>query len=283
MPIKKDGSDRRWVEMELVVPGSPEEVWQALATGPGNAAWFIRAEIEPEVGGALRFHFAPGVTTTGEVTRWEPPHAFGYVERDWQEGAPPVATEITVTARSGHRCVVRMVHSLFTSSDAWDDQLEGFESGWPGFFAVLRVYLTHFAGAPAASFIAMNPAGGAPLDAWRRLLEPLGLSGANVGERRSGGTGAEAWTGIVEHVYQDARQRWVLVRVTEPVHGQALVGLHVTGEPSDLEHQVGKAAGASVSVGRYFYGDDAPAQAAESEPAWRAWLASRFGTADGDA
>lgn len=117
MPIKKDGTGKRWVEMELLVPGTPKQVWQAMATGRGYAAWFIEAEIEPRVGGAVRFDFGGGVYTSGEVTEWEPPHKVGYVERDWQSGAPPVATEITITSRSGDRCLVRMVHSLFTTSD----------------------------------------------------------------------------------------------------------------------------------------------------------------------
>jgi len=43
-----------------------------------------------------------------------------------------------------------MVHSLFASTDDWDDQMEGFEDGWPSFFEVLRLYLSHFAGMEAA-------------------------------------------------------------------------------------------------------------------------------------
>src|SRR5262249_32168804 len=44
--------------------------------------------------------------------------------------------------RGGGICVVRVVHSLFASTDDWDNQLEGTESGWPGFFRILRIY-TH--------------------------------------------------------------------------------------------------------------------------------------------
>ena len=36
MPVKKDASGRRSVEAEVEVPGTPEEVWQAIATGPGH-------------------------------------------------------------------------------------------------------------------------------------------------------------------------------------------------------------------------------------------------------
>jgi len=42
MPIRKDEHGKRWVEMALVVPGTPEQAWRALATGPGNTAWFTK-------------------------------------------------------------------------------------------------------------------------------------------------------------------------------------------------------------------------------------------------
>ena len=265
MPIKKDETGKRWVEMELFVPGTPEQVWQAMATGPGNAAWFVKGEIEPRVGGVFRLDFGQGAISSGEVTKWEPPRQLGYVERGWAQGAPPVATEITITSRSGDRCVVRMVHSLFTSSDDWDDQLEGFESGWPGFFAVLRVYLAHFAGTSAASFMAMTPASADSLSTWLRLGEVLGLAGANVGARPAASSGPEPWSGIVEHVHQDAQQRYVLLRLDAPSPGVALVGTYDQG------------GGTSVSLCRYFYGEDAIALAAESEPRWRDWLSETFG------
>ena len=38
MSVKKDPSGRRSVQVEFEVPGTPEEVWQAIATGPGNSA-----------------------------------------------------------------------------------------------------------------------------------------------------------------------------------------------------------------------------------------------------
>src|SRR5688500_15437699 len=108
MPVKKDDSGKRWVEMHLLVPGTPEQVWQAMATGPGNTAWFTRTSIEERVGGSVRFTFGPDAGSTGQVTQWQPPHRFGYEERDWMPGAPPVATEITIEARKGGQCAVRM-------------------------------------------------------------------------------------------------------------------------------------------------------------------------------
>jgi uncharacterized protein YndB with AHSA1/START domain len=255
MAVKHDGN-KRWVEMQLDLSATPEQVWDAIATS-SNAAWFTKADIEPRVGGALRFDFGGGMISKGEVTTWDPPRVFGYVEREWAEGAPPVATEITITSRAGNRCVLRMVHSLFTSEEDWDDQLESFEGGWPGFFVLLRAYLAYFAGAPAASFMAMAPATGDALTVWKRLCGALGLVGAEYGEHRSVTTSVENLAGVVDHVHQDASVRYVMVRLDA---GLVLVGLYV------------KPTGVTTSLCRYFYGADAAARAAELEPAWRAWL-----------
>lgn len=263
MPIKKDGSGKRWVEMELIVPGTPEQVWQAMATGPGNTAWFTRTTIDEHVGGTIHFIFGPNGESKGEVTAWEPPFRFGYVERDWAEGAPPVATEITVTARSGDRCVVRMVHSLFTSTDDWDDQMEGFEGGWPGFFQVLRVYLAHFAGMKAAFFLVTAPVEALQLDVWKKLAERLGVAGANAGEEIALQT-PEKLSGFVEHVQQNTEQRYALLRLSEQAPGIALIGTY----------GVDNATNASMAF--YLYGDDAEQRAAVSEPAWRNWLTETF-------
>ena len=279
MPMKTDGKGKRWVEMEVILPGTPEQVWEAMATGPGLAAWFINGEIEPRAGGAIRFDFGGGAATTGEVTAWQPPHQLSYVERDWLPGAPPVATEITITARSGDRCVMRMVHSLFTSSAEWDDQVEGFEKGWPGFFVILSSYLAHFAGQKAATFSVMKPANEDALSVWLRLCDTLGLSGANVGERRSASSGPDEWSGVVEHVYQDAQQRYVLLRIDAPSPGLALVGtLAAAVQIGDIEIKLGDGPTTTISVNRYFYGDDAGELAAESESRWRDWLTKSFET-----
>lgn len=259
MPVKKDDSGKRWVEMELLVPGTPEQVWQAIATGPGNTAWFTPATIDEHVGGALRFDMGENGESTGEVTIWEPPSRFGYVERDWAEGAPPLATEITVTARSGGRCVIRMVHSLFASTDDWDDQMEGFEGGWPGFFQVLRLYLAHFAGMQAAVGFAMAGVEAPQLAVWKRLTHGLGLAGTDVGETFAL-QAPESLSGILEHIEQGDSQRYVLLRLDRPAPGIALIGTYGMGGT------------VNASTSFWFYGEDAGERAAASQPRWREWL-----------
>lgn len=267
MPIKKDGTGRRWVEMEFLAPGTPEQLWQAMATGPGYTAWFTRVTIEERIGGAIRFHFGPDLSTSGEVTFWEPPHRVGYVEKEWNGDAPPVATEITIAGRGGGQCVVRMVHSLFASTDDWDDQLESFENGWPACFEILRLYLRHFAGQKGASFQAMTSVeGGDHAAIWARLAGDLGLAGANVGDTRAAPSAPEPLTGVVERVHQDGRQRYVILR------GDAPAGLLLAGT-------YGIRSGVNLSLSVFFYGEDAEQRAAAAEAGWRDWLTDRFGGA----
>jgi uncharacterized protein YndB with AHSA1/START domain len=260
MAVKKDALDRRWVEMELIVPGTPEQVWRAIATGPGISAWFVETELEERVGGKLTFNFGSMGSSNGTVTGWEPPRRFAYEERGWNGDAPPVATEVAVTARSGGKCLVRMVHSLFASSDAWDDQLEGFEAGWPGFFAVLQTYLTHFPGKTAA---VLRIAGSAPqgqLELWSRLTSALGLAGANVGERYEAPAGAPGIAGLVERVQQDAKTREILLKLDQPGPGIAVVGTFAFE---------GKAQG---MLSFYLYGERAQELAERQREPWTKWF-----------
>jgi len=59
MSVKKDESGRRSVQAEVEVPGTPEEVWQAIATGPGISSWFVPSEVEERAGGTAVSHFSP--------------------------------------------------------------------------------------------------------------------------------------------------------------------------------------------------------------------------------
>jgi len=258
-----DDSGRRWIELEFVVPGSPEQVWDAIATGPGMSAWFTKASVDEFVGGTVTFHFGDDGTSSGPVTIWEPPSRFGYEEVGWSGDAPPVATEVVVTSRSGGECVVRMVHSLFTDRDDWDDELESFEGGWPVFFAVLRLYLRQFADRTAATARVMTPCGTDGTRAWVALTEALNLVGANVGERRAAPRDAPTLSGEVELVHQDRDNRYAVLRLDAPAEGVAVIGAHCMP------------AAAMANVSLFFYGADAPEVAAAQEKAWATWLPDR--------
>ncbi|MGK9167601.1 SRPBCC domain-containing protein [Inquilinus limosus] len=269
MPVKSDAK-RRWVELEVLLPGTPEQVWQAIATGPGLSAWFTATTVEERVGGAIRFEFGEGMASAGTVTVWEPPFRFAYEERGWSSEAPPLATECVITSRSGDTCVLRLVHSLFTSEGSWDDEMEGFESGWPGFFEVLRAYLARFAGMRGAAARAMGMHPGSDLDAWTDLVGRLGLAGANVGERRNTPDGAPALAGTVERVQQDAKSREIMLLLEQPAPGIALIGIH---------NWQGRT---RVPISAFFYGDRAGDVAARVEAELRAWMTKHFPEKEGE-
>ena len=228
------------------------------------SSWFTPTTVDEHVGGAITFDFGDencgDATSSGKVTAWEPPARFCYEEYSWSGDAPPVATEVVVTSYSGDRYVVRMVHSLFTEKDDWDDELESFETGWPGFFEVLRVYLKHFPGKPAAAIRAMASHPGSEAQAWSTMTAALNHAGANVGDRRAAPSDAPRLAGVVERVHQDAQSRELMLRLDEPGDGIAVIGTF----------QMGDQARGVASI--FFYGGDPTDIAAAEQTKWTTWL-----------
>jgi uncharacterized protein YndB with AHSA1/START domain len=266
MSVKKDASGRRSVQVEVEVPGTPEEVWQAIATGPGISSWFVPSEVEEREGGTAVSHFGPGTSmdSVATITVWDPPRRFAAESQDLGPNAPPVATEWIVEARSGGTCVVRVVHSLFASTDDWDNQLEGWESGWPDFFRLLRLYLTHFRGQRCSAMQLGGVASDPRSKAWAALTDPLGLAGATKGQRVSTPAGAPPLAGLVERVGEEAYPEELLLRLYEPTPGIA----HLFA--MDMGGQV------YLSIRLYLYGDQASLVVARDEPLWHAWMNEHF-------
>jgi uncharacterized protein YndB with AHSA1/START domain len=257
----------RSIELEVEVPGTPEQVWQAIATGPGITSWFVPTEVEERTGGAIAFHLGPGADSSGIVTAWEPPHRLAYEEREWSPGALPLATEMLVEARSGGTCLVRIVSSLFTSRADWDDQLESMKTGWPPFLRVLRLYLAHFAGQRCSPIQLSGSSAGPQERAWSALMSALRVAEVAEGARAStAGSGAPPLSGIVEH--RAARE--LLLRLDEPGPGAALAFVYDMGEQ------------AAVSLHLHLYGVDAAAVAAREGGSWQEWMERSFPAATAD-
>jgi uncharacterized protein YndB with AHSA1/START domain len=266
MSVKKEPSGRRYVQVEVEVPGTPEEVWQAIATGPGISSWFVPTEFEMRDGKAVAvtLNFGPGMESRSVVTAWDPPRKFGAESPGWAPGSPTIADEWTVEARAGGTCIVRVVHSLFASTDEWDNQIEGTESGWPGFFRILKIYLTHFSGQRSAMMQWMAPAAGTEAEAWETLTAALALKGVSAGQRWTAPAGVPALSGVVEHVSQIPYS--ALLRLDKPGPGAAALGACNFGGQS------------MVTLSFYLYGDQAAATVARETPPWQAWIEARFPT-----
>jgi uncharacterized protein YndB with AHSA1/START domain len=267
MPVHKDASGRRWVAIEAEVPGTPEQVWEAIATGPGISSWFVPSRVEEREGGRAVADFGPGMESVATITAWDPPHRFAADSEDLGPDAPTVASEWIVEARAGGRCVVRVVHSLFAEGDDWDDQLEGWEHGWPSFFRILRIYLQHFSGQPSSAFQLMGTAPPPPDRAWAAFTGALGIAGARTGDRVRNAAGAPPLAGHVEGVGAEGYPE-LLLRLDEPAPGVA----HLF--PMEMGGKV------FLSLRFYLYGATAAAATAREEPTWQAWIGERFPAGD---
>jgi uncharacterized protein YndB with AHSA1/START domain len=265
MPVKRDENGRRYVQAEVEVEGSPEEVWKAIATGPGVSAWFVPTQVEERVGGTVTANFGPGMDSLATVTEWDPPHRFVADSRDdMGDDGPTIATEWIVEAKSGGVCVVRVVHSWFTEKDDWDSQFEGHTLGWIGFFRILSAYLKYFAGQSSAAFQVMGFAPEPATEAWSNLTKALGLPVTSlVGQQVQSSEGAPVLAGTVEHA-GPAEWPELLIRLDTPTTG--------------IAHLFAMAMGGQVclSVRFYLYGDQAEATVAREEPIWQAWIAEHF-------
>jgi uncharacterized protein YndB with AHSA1/START domain len=269
MTVKKDSSGRRSVEVETEVPGTPEEVWQAIATGPGISAWFVPTQVEEREGGAIVLDFGPGMESKAVIKAWDPPRRFvGESPPDAMgPGSPTVADEWTVEAKAGGVCRVRIVHSWFASTDDWDNQFEDVEKGWPAFFRILRIYVAHFRGQPSDVIALMAMSSESKSAVWDKLLGSLAFARLAEGQRVETAHGAPHLAGIVDRV-GDKEHEELFLRLEEPTSGVA----HFL--PIAMGGQV------CLSVRLYLYGAHARAVAAREAPVWQAWINGLIPPAD---
>jgi uncharacterized protein YndB with AHSA1/START domain len=266
MSVKQEAFGRRSLQEEFEVPGTPEEVWQAIATGPGISAWFVPAEFEERDGKpvSMKLKFGPGIEPSAVITAWDPPRMYAG-QNEGLGGSPPIATEWHVEARAGGFCKVRIVHSLFASTDEWDEQLEGAKSGWSGFLAILRVYLAHFRGQGSALMQVTAPAAGTDAQKWEALTSALAVKGLRVGQRWTTPAGASPLGGVVEYLTEDPYD--ALLRLDTPGPGIAAIGAVTYPDGQGV-----------VAMHLYMYGDQASAAVARETPRWQAWFRERFPT-----
>jgi uncharacterized protein YndB with AHSA1/START domain len=192
-------TDSRSIDLSVEVPGTPEEVWDTIATGPGVGSWFVPMEVDERVGGEVVMDFGPSFgTQTATVTSWEPPNRFAYQSG----GERPLAYEWLVEARDGGTCVVRLVNSGFGAGEEWDGDFDGMSNGWRLFLDNLRVHLTHFRNRRAVAIIPTVMVKGSNAAAWSALCRALGVpAGLSEGERlRASGDGVPVLSGTVHAV-----------------------------------------------------------------------------------
>ena len=246
----------REMRKQVELDAAPEQVWEAIATGPGIATWFVPSSVEPRVGGTVGQEFGGQMNATGTVTAYEPVRRFAYSAPPDTEGGPEYAFEFLVEGRAGGSTVLTFVQSGFLDGSDWDNEYDSFDKGWDLFFGNLRAALTHFAGLPVRGVVSMAYVEGSAADAWPVLLRGLGLSAmpAIGDETTFAPDGAEPVTGVVD------------VATPEFLGIRSAHGLHRIGAEGDT--------GCGVSAYHYFYGE--PIDRDATTKAWQTWLDGLF-------
>jgi uncharacterized protein YndB with AHSA1/START domain len=240
------------IRQEVELDATPEEVWEAIATGPGVTSWFMPMTIEPRVGGKVTISVGDITDDSAVVTGWEPPHRL--TSAAGPEGARQ-AFEYLVEARDGGTAVLRFAQQGFLG-DNWDAEYESMRSGWDMYFHTLRQYLIHFRGRTATFVSADGPPGSADESALSAVLAGLGLpDDARDGARvHVAPDGLDPLDGVVD--YRSAKHLGLRT-------ADGLYRFHFRG-----------AFGMPVGVGHHLFSGDIDQK--EHDLAWRSWLQRIF-------
>ena len=230
------------IDLSVEVPGTPEQVWEAIATGPGITSWFVPHDFDGAVGARVRVDFGGGLAGSATVTTWEPPHRLVF-KRD---GDQALAYEWLVEARDGGSCVIRLVCTGFGAGDDWETEFNGQTEGWRLFLQNLRLHLTHFGGQHARAIIPTAFVTGTRDRAFEALCSALGVPAdlADGDPFEASVPGGPPLTGQVARTTTTGARAYQLV-LQSPAPGTAILSAEGGGD------QV------ALGLWLYLYGPDA--------------------------
>ncbi|MFC5907753.1 SRPBCC family protein [Streptacidiphilus monticola] len=156
------------IELETTLAATPEQVWEAIATGPGIDSWFMgRNQVEPREGGVAAMETG-GHREEALITAYEPGKRFASRTAPAEDGRF-MAFEYLIEGREGGSTVLRVVHSGMLGDD-WQDEYDALRRGWPFHLHTLAEYLAHFPGRTAVPVFAAAPTGARPGEDVRAVL-----------------------------------------------------------------------------------------------------------------
>jgi hypothetical protein len=161
------------IRREVELPGTPEQVFDAVATGNGTAGWmFPTGEGAPS---AVGEEFAGHTVTALE----RPSHFAVRVEgEDGWFNSLDYRIE-----RHGSGAILRYVHSGVMTGD-WDTQYDGADRHTDFYLHSLGEYLAHFSGRPVVYVGAEGPADALGEEAFAAVRSALGIGDdTTVGDR----------------------------------------------------------------------------------------------------
>ncbi len=238
------------IHRENELPATPEQVWDAVATGPGNLRWLFPMEIEPWEGGAV----SRGPST---VTAWDPPRRFACRRKN--EDGFSSALEYLIEAHDGGNTilhtVIRWVHNGIVD-DGWATRADAAGKHAEFYQHTLGQYLRYFSGRPATYVQVQQPVGATEADAFTVLRRGLGLTD-DVGE------GDAVWLALpgldpLDAVVDYLSPQFIGLRTADGLY--RFFGGNAWGRP--------------IHLGHHLFADDADQDKAEH--AWRMWLDEVF-------
>lgn len=239
---------------EVTVDATPEQVWDAITSGPQVDSWLMgRSEIEPRQGGAVRTDLGDFVMES-TITAWEPGKRLAYQMAEQPNGSL-FAFEYVIEGRGGGKTVIRFVHSGFLGGDGWEAEYDALKKGDPAYLHKLAQYLTHFRGRIAAKNIFVPfPASVDKARAWAVFRRELGLTGpVKLGDRVNAAIeGLPRIEGVVDYLNDDFLGVLASGGLYRFIHGHD----------------------GSVVVEHHIFSDDLAQR--ERPEAWHAWLGKVF-------
>ncbi|HJP79401.1 MAG TPA: SRPBCC domain-containing protein [Pseudonocardiaceae bacterium] len=169
------------IREEITLAATPEQVWDAIATGPGLDSWFMgHSEIEPKKGGINRLEM-PGYDQESTITAWDPGRHLAF--RGDDPDGTFAAFGFLIEGRDGGSTVLRCVHNGLLGDD-WEAQYEGIKEGDALHLRKLAVYLAHFPGRTSTfTLFLIGPTVADSAKAWSTLAKALSVDDLAEGTR----------------------------------------------------------------------------------------------------
>lgn len=162
------------LSQEIELAATPEQVWEAIATGPGVDSWFMgRSEFGTGPGGPANLTML-GQTEQATITAYEPGARLATRSEEAEDGRF-MAFDYLIEGRGGGTTVLRLVQSGMLGDD-WESEFEAMKAGWPIYLATLKQYLTHFTGRTPSVTTVLRPEAGGADAVWRTVTQSLGVS-----------------------------------------------------------------------------------------------------------
>jgi hypothetical protein len=237
------------IRQESELPATPEQVWEAVATGAGTLGWLFPMEIEPRVGGVV----SRGPST---VTVWDPPRRFA-CRYEIEEGFSAVLEYLIEPHDSGNtilRTVIRRMYCGMVGND-WEARIDSVSKHVEFYQHTLGQYLRYFSGRTASFVQVYGPAASAKGNAFTVLRRRLGLTAAAEGEQvRLTLRGLDPLNAVVDYL----TPHFIGLRAADGLY--RFLGGNTWGWP--------------IGLSLHLFADDIDQQ--KTEQAWRVWLDGVF-------